>query len=160
MKTNASFLQGSALVAFTTCLLLAASPTTKAQTYDGQLKLTDAPTQLETNVYPLSGRPGVIKVIFNNRTGGTVRVVIRDTQGKVHYDESESIALYRRNLDLSNLPTGNYAVELSTRNEHIVRSLAINQPAPVTNWIAMGVPSKQDIPDLPKKKNKRLLVNQ
>lgn len=159
MKTNASFLHGSALAALTASLLLAASPTTKAQTYNGQLKLTDTPLQLETNVYPISTRPGFIKVIFNNLKKGAVQVVIRNEQGKVFYDEFESIALYRRNLDLSNLPAGDYTVELSTRTEHVVRTLAINTPPPATSYIALGVPSKQDIPILPKK-NKRLLVNQ
>ena len=160
MKTNVSFLHGSALAALTTCLLLASSPTTEAQTYSDQSKRTDAPSQLETNVYPLSSRPGFIKVIFNNLKKGAVQVLIRNEQGKVFYDESESVALYRRNLDLSELPAGNYTVEFSTRTEHVVRPLAINTPPPATSYIAMGVPSKQDIPDLSKKKSKRLIANQ
>lgn len=157
MKTNSSFLAHSALAALTTCLLLASSPTTMAQTYDGQLKLADAPAQLEAVVYPLSGRPATIKVIFNNRTGGMVRVVIRDGRGKVHYDESEAIELYRRNFDLSGLPAGNYTVELSKRNEHVAQTFVINPPA--TNWITMDSPSKRDVPDLPNPKGKRLTRN-
>jgi|GEM_PF-2556647 len=158
MKTNVSFLPYSALAALTACLLLVSSPITMAQTYDGQLKLADAPAQLEASVYPLSNRAATIKVIFNNQTGGSVRVVIRDGQGKVHYDEYESIALYRRNFDLSQLPVGNYTVELSKRNEHVARTFTINPPA--TNWITMDMPSKQDTPDLPNFKGKRLTSNQ
>jgi hypothetical protein len=162
MKTNSSFLAYGALAALTVGLLLASSPTATAQLYDGQLKLADQSTQLETNVYPLASRPGVIKVIFNNRKKGAVQVVIRNEQGKVFYDAFEYVTLYRQDFNLSNLPTGNYSVELSTRDEHIVRSLAINTPPPATNYIAMGSPSKQEIPvpALPTKKNKRLLVNQ
>ncbi len=159
MKTNSSFLPCSALTALTACLLLASSPTSTAQTYDGKLKLADAPTQLETNVYPLSNRPGVIKVIFNNRKKGSVQVVIRNEQGKVFYDAYEWMTLYRREFDLSNLPTGSYTVEFSTQNEHVVRPLAINTPPPATSYIAMGIPSKQDIPVLPNPKGRRLTSN-
>ena len=158
MKTNSSFLAYGALAALTTCLLLASSPTATAQTYNGQLKLVDAPTQLEANVYPLSNRTATIKVIFNNPTGGAVRVIIRDGQGKVHYDAYESTALYRRNFDLSGLPFGNYTVELSKRNEKVARTFAINAPA--TNWITMETSSKQDTPDLSKHKGRRLTSNQ
>jgi hypothetical protein len=158
MKTNASFLAHSALAALTAGLLLASSPTSTAQTYNGQLKLADAPTQLETNVYPLSNRTATIKVIFNNPTGGAVRVIIRDEQGKVHYDAYESVALYRRNFDLSGLPVGNYTVELNKRNEKVARTFAINAPA--TNWITMETPSRQDTPDLSKPRGRRLTSNQ
>ncbi|WP_020603388.1 hypothetical protein [Spirosoma spitsbergense] len=158
MKTKCIILHRSALAALITCLLSASSLTTMAQTYNGQLKLADASDQIEANVYPLSNRPATIKVIFNNRTSGAVRVVIRDGKGKIHYDAYESIALYRRNFDLSGLPVGDYTVELSKRNEKVARIFAINPPA--TNWITMEMPAKQDTPDQPNFKGKRLTSNQ
>ncbi len=158
MKTNSSFLPYSALAALTACLLLTSSPATMAQTYKSQLKLVDAPAQLEAAVYSLSSRPATIRVNFNNRTGGSVRLTIRDEQGKVWYEGAESIALYRRNFDLSGMPVGNYTVELSKQNEHLTQTFAINAPA--TNWITMEIPSKQDTPDLLKPQGKRLTSNQ
>lgn len=158
MKTNCHFLSASSIITLASCLLVSLSQPTMAQTYTGQLKLTsNVPSQLESNIFPLSNRPAAIRVIFNNRTGGTVRVMIRDEQGKVHYDESESIALYRRNFDLSGLPGGNYTIELSKQQEHIVRTFAINTPA--LNLITMDVPFKQDVPDLQNSKAKRITSN-
>ncbi|WP_018621043.1 DUF3244 domain-containing protein [Spirosoma luteum] len=157
MKTNWSFLPACALAALTTCLLLGSSPTSTAQTYSGQLKLTEAPTQLEAVVYPLSSRPATIRVNFNNPTGGAVQLTIRDEQGKVWYEESESIALYRRNFDLSGMPIGKYTVELGKKNEHLVRTFAINPPA--MSWITINTPSEQDIPNGANPRGKRLTSN-
>lgn len=140
MKTNCSFSARSALAALTTCLLLGSSPASTAQTYSGQLKLADAPAQLEAAVYPLSSRPATIRVNFNNRTGGAVRLTIRDEQGKVWYEEMESIALYRRNFDLSGMPVGKYTVEIGKKNEHLTRTFAINPPA--MSWITINAPSE------------------
>ncbi len=160
MKTNLSFLSGIALTALTTCLMLASSPTTTAQTYDSKPKRADASTQLETNVYPLANRPGFIKVIYNKRKKGAVQVVIRNEQGKVVYKAFEWLTLYRQEFDLSNLPIGNYTVEFSTQHEQVVRPLAINTPPPATSYIAMGEPIKQDMPVLPNPRGRRLTSNE
>ncbi len=158
MKTNRSFSAYSALAALTTWLLLSSSQTSTAQTYSGQLKLTEAPAQLEAAVYSLSSRPATIRVNFNNPTGGSVRLIIRDEQGKIWYEGAESIALYRRNFDLSGVPAGKYTVELSKKNEHLTHTFAIKPPA--MNWITMETPSKKDSNDLLKPLGKRLTSNQ
>ena len=158
MKTKCFFSHRSALAALLICLLSAPSLTTLAQTYKGQLMLTDAPTQLEANVFPVSNRFATIKVIFNNPTGGEVRLIIRDGKGNVHYDDYSSIAMYRRNFDLSQLPVGAYTVELTKQEKHFARTFAINPPA--TNWITMDTPSSPDIPSLSIQKSKRLTSNE
>ncbi len=159
MKIKFIFLHRSASAGLTIYLLLAASLTTMAQTYKARLALTDAPAQLEASVFPLTSRPGVIKVMFNNLSRSDVRVMIRDEKGEVRYDAYESIAKYRRSFDLSELPAGSYTIELIKKREHVVRTFAINAPPPATKWITMSIQGSQDLPDLLKPTGKRLTNN-
>ena len=134
MNVNRFFVNRSTLVVLIACLLSASA--LRAQTFVGHEKLTQSPSQLEATVYPLTNAPSTIKVIFNNLTGGQVRVVIRDEKGKVVYSEFESIARYRRCFDLSYLTNGRYTVELSKKNESYTRAFAV-EPATTMSRIAL-----------------------
>ena len=136
-------------------LLLSASAL-HAQTFVGREKLTESPTQLEATVYPVSNAPSTINVIFNNLTGGQVRVVIRNGKGEAVYSAFESVARYRRYLNLSNLSAGQYTVELSKRDEHYTQAFTIEPPA--VSYITMGSHPAQKTPVLPV--DKKLIVSQ
>lgn len=146
MNVNRLFSSYGTLAVLTTCLLSA--PVTQAQTYVGRQTLTESPSHLEANVYPLSNQPSTIKVIFNNLTGGEVRIVIRSAKGTVVYDAFESTARYRRNFNLSELPEGQYTVELNKQKEQYSQAFSIGTPATVSH-IALLNPPVQNSPDKP-----------
>ena len=146
MNVNRLFSSYGTLAVLTTCLLSAS--VTQAQTYVGQQTLTESPSHLEAAVYPLSNQRSTIKVIFNNLTGGSVRVVIRDEKKKVVYEEYETTARYRRNFNLSELPEGKYMVELSKQKEQYSQAFSIGMPATMSN-IALLNPPVQNSPDKP-----------
>ena len=126
MKINHTFGHYKMLFVATACLLSASS--IHAQTFTGQAKLSTSPTSFEAVVYPVTSNPTAIRINFNNRTSGSVRVVIRDENGKPVYQEYESIALYRRRFDFASMPPGSYTVELSKQNELFTQSFAIEPP--------------------------------
>jgi hypothetical protein len=154
MKANRFSINRSALAVLTTFLLSTAS--LYAQTFAGQAKLADTPAKLEAAIYPLAQQPSTIKVIFNNLTGGSVRIVVRDEKGKVFYDEYEATARYRRRFDLSALPQGNYKVELSKRDEYFAQSFVVEPP--VQSHIALVNPPVKTAPD--KVTEPKLIVSQ
>lgn len=154
MNINRLLSNPSTLAVLITCLLSASALC--AQTYVGHEKLTGLPTQLEATVYPILGGPSTIKVIFNNLTGGQVRVVIRNEKGQAVYSEFESIARYRRCFNLSYLPQGQYTVELSKKNEQYTRAFTIEPPA--TSYITMGSQPGQKTPKSPV--DTKLIVSQ
>lgn len=154
MKANRFSINHSTLAVLTTLLLSAAS--LQAQTFTGQANLAASPTQLEAAIYPLANQPSIVKVIFNNFTGGSVRIVVRDEKGKVYYDEYEATAKYRRRFDLSALPQGNYKIELSKRNEYFAQAFAIEPP--VQSHIALLNPPVKTAPD--KVTEPKLIVSQ
>ena len=156
MKATRFLLQCGAPAVLTACLLSASI--SQAQTFTGQKMLSASPVQLEASVYPLTNVPSTIKVSFNNRMGGSVRVVIRNEKGKVFYDEFESTAFYRRKFDLSPLPEGNYTVELSKRGQYYAQAFVIDEPEPKSH-IAMGTAPTKIAPDN-KLADKKLIVSQ
>ncbi|GAB3639370.1 hypothetical protein [Spirosoma arcticum] len=136
-------------------LLLSASAL-HAQTFVGREKLTESPTQLEATVYPVGNSPSTINVIFNNLTGGQVRVVIRNEKGQAVYSAFESVARYRRYLNLSYLPQGQYTVELSKQNDRYTQTFAIEPPA--MSYVTMGSRPARKAPELPI--DRKLIVSQ
>ncbi|GAB4024884.1 hypothetical protein [Spirosoma gilvum] len=136
MKDFRLFPYRFSLAVLSVCLFSALS--LQAQTFDGGAKLVNSP-HLEAAIYPVSSYPSAIKVVYNNRTGGSVRVVIKNDKGRIFYDEFEKTPLYRRRFDLSELPQGNYIVELSKQEEHFAQSLSIESPFR-TNIAMMDVP--------------------
>lgn len=156
MNVHRFFVNRSTLVVLITCLLSASA--LRAQTLAGREKLAESPQpQLEATVFPLTNAPSTIKVIFNNLTGGSVRVVIRDDKGKTVYTEFESIARYRRHFDLSGLPNGQYTVELSKKNEHYTQAFAIVEP-PIASYVTLIDQPARKTPGQPV--DKKLIVSQ
>ena len=155
MNVNRVFLSRSTLAVLITCLLSASA--LRAQTVVGQEKPAESPAQLEAAVYPSVNPPSTIKVVFNNLTGGSVRVVIRDDKGKTVYSEFESIARYRRHFDLSALPNGQYTVELSKKNGYYTQAFAIVEP-PIASHIALIDQPARKTPEQPV--DKKLIVSQ
>lgn len=156
MKANRLFSGYSTLFVLFTFLLSAAAG--QAQTFTGQPALAQLPASFEAAVYPLSNQPTTVKVIFNNPTGGSVRVVIRNQDGKVFYDESEIIPQYRRHFDLSSLPEGSYTVELSKPKENYTQAFTIKSPVAVQSQIALVNPPSQK--KFEKRADKKLIVSQ
>lgn len=154
MKANRFSLQYGALGALMACLLSA--PSTQAQTFTGQTKLTATPASFEACVYPVTTQPSKIKVNFNNRTAGGVHVVIRDEKGKRVYDEFETVVYYRRCFDLSPMAAGTYTLELSKQNDKFVQQFTIEPPA--MSHITMSGPPARTTPELPV--NTKMIVSQ
>ena len=133
MKTNHKFAHFSILMAVTVCLLSA--PSSHAQTFTGQEKLTTTPVSFEAVVYPVVNRQATIRVNFNNPTAGGVRVVIRDEKGREIYSEFETLSRYSRRFDLSPMPAGKYTVVLSKANDRYSQTFTIEPPT--TSYITM-----------------------
>lgn len=155
MKAIRFFPHHLPFMALTACMLSAAS--VQAQTFPGATKLADAPAHLEATVYPVTNMPNTIRVNFNNPTSGQVRVVIRNQENKIFYDEFETTPKYRRRFDLSSLPEGNYTVELSKTKEHYNQAFTVEPPS-TKSRIAMVNPNFQPTPDRPAAT--RLIVSQ
>lgn len=134
MKTNHKFAHFGILMTVTACLL--AAPSSHAQTFAGQEKLTTTPASFEAIIYPVSTRPATIRVNFNNPTAGGIRVVIRDEKGREIYSEFETVAQYRQRFDLSPMPAGKYTIELKKRDDHFAQTFTIEKPT--TSYITMG----------------------
>ena len=137
MKANRFFPHHLSLVGLTAFLLSALS--LQAQTFSGPESPAQLPSDMEVNIFPLSNVPSAIKVIFNNPTGGIVRIAILDDKGKVHYEELAPETKYRRRFDLSLLPEGKYTIDLSKQNEHYTQNFSIDLPVNTTR-IAMANP--------------------
>ena len=115
MKTSRFYLHPT-LRAASVCLLSIGliSPPARAQTFTGQTRLTESPAPgFQVLVYPCLTKSSTIRININNQSGGPVRVQISDQQGQLVYDEVESLRLYRRYVDLSSLPVGDYTLSLS-----------------------------------------------
>lgn len=134
MKTNRLFTQYGKLIAVTACLLSA--PSVHAQTFTGMEKLAASPVGLQANAYPVIDAPATIRLNFDNLTPGGVWVIIRDEKGKKVYSEFETIAKYRRRLNLVGMPAGNYTIELVKRNEQFAQTFTI-EPS-TESHITMG----------------------
>lgn len=145
MKATRFSLTHCALGALTACLLSA--PLTQAQTYTGQDKLQAAPTSFDAVVYPLKSQPSKIRINFNNRTTGQVRVTIRDEKGNRIYDEYEAVAQYRRYFDFSPMEAGTYTIELSKKNDTFTQTFTIEPPT--ASRITMASPPVRKTPELP-----------
>ncbi len=141
MKTNRFFPHPNTLIAIVGCLLSATS--IQAQTFTGQSQLTASPKDLEALIYPVATRPSTIRVNFDNTVGCSVRVVIRDQQGRVFYDELEGAKYFGGYFDLSFLPTGNYSIELS-KHQVIEYARAFMIEPPSQGHISMGYPPNQE----------------
>jgi len=140
MKTKCSVLVGVA------AFLSMASPI-HAQTFMGRPQLTASPMSFEASVYPITNCPATIKLSFNNRSSGGVHVIIRDEKGRKVYDEFETIAIYRRRLDLSLMPAGTYTVEVGKRDDLFIQAFTIEPPT--MGRIALAgqpVPKNPDVP--------------
>jgi hypothetical protein len=153
---NANRFSSSTFAVLTTFLLSAA--TLQAQTFTGQQTSTETPATFEAVVYPLSNVPATLKVIFNNPTGGLVRVQVRNKEGEVFYDSYETERQYRRRFDLSLLPHGDYTVQLSKKKENYLQSFAIVPPVQAQSQIALTNPWYQKT--LKKPLHKKLIVSQ
>lgn len=126
MKTNRLFTHYSTLIAVAACLLSASA--IHAQTFTGMEKLAASPAGLQANAYPVIDAPATIRLNFDNLTPGGVWVIIRDEKGNKVYSEFETIAKYRRRLNLASMPAGNYTVELVKRNEQFAQTFTIEPP--------------------------------
>ena len=102
-----------------------ATTSIQAQTIQGQLGQNASPSPFEAVMYPMNGSSPAIKVNFENLSGGSVRVVIRDTRGVVFYDEYEPTAHYRRSFNFSSMPAGEYTIQLSKRNKQYMRTFVV-----------------------------------
>lgn len=109
--------------------LLVYAPILRAQTFTGQPKLTPLPASFEAMVYPSTTQPTTVRVVFNNPTGGSVRVHIENAEGQLFYDAYESVRQYRRRFDLAILPEGNYTIVLSKQNSRYAQAFVIDPPA-------------------------------
>ncbi|MCX6216819.1 hypothetical protein [Spirosoma sp.] len=105
------------------------APFLQAQTFTGQPKLTPLPAGFEAMVYPSTTQPSTVRVVFNNPTGGSVRVQIENTEGQIFYDAYETVRQYRRRFDLAILPAGNYTIVLSKQNSRYAQAFVIDPPA-------------------------------
>ncbi|SFC68614.1 hypothetical protein [Spirosoma endophyticum] len=154
MKINHSFDHYKTLFVATVCLLSASS--IQAQTFTGQADLSASPTSFEAVVYPVASSPTTIRINFNNRTNGAVRVVIRGENGKPVYEEFESIALYRRRFDFASMPAGTYTIELSKKNDLFTQTFSIEPPT--TSHITMTSQPVRKTPETTVEK--KLIVSQ
>ena len=144
MKANRFYPNTGTCIVLLSFLLAAAS--LQAQTFTSRQALTDSPAQLEAVIFPVSNQPNTIRVNFNNRTAGAVRVVIKDAKGQIYYNELEVATLYRRSFDLCSLPTGAYTVELSKSKERFAQTFVI-EPS-VVSHITMQTQPGQQTPNL------------
>ena len=154
MKANRFSLTHYALGALTACLL--STSATQAQTFTGQSGLRATPASFEAMIYPVSTQPSKIKINFDNRTAGQVRVVIRDEKGNRIYDEYEAVAEYRRYFDFAPMAAGTYTVELSKKNDKFTQTFTIEPPT--TSRITMASPPVRKTPELPV--DTKLIVSQ
>ena len=154
MKINHIFDHYKTLIVATACLLSASS--IHAQTFTGQAKLSASPVSFEAVAYPIISSPTAIRINFNNRTEGAVRVVIRDEKGKPVYEEFESIALYRRRFDFAAMPAGTYTIELSKKNDLFTQTFSIEPPT--TSHITMSSQPVRKTPETALEK--KLIVSQ
>lgn len=82
---------------------------------------TTTSATLEVKIYPRD--KGSVAVNFRKQLNETVKVIIYDNSGKQIFDEKISKdELVMRRYDLSNLPDGNYYVEVSNGN-YLVKQL-------------------------------------
>ncbi|ADB39146.1 hypothetical protein [Spirosoma linguale] len=116
------------------------APFLRAQTFTGQPKLTTLPASFEAMVYPSTTQPSTVRVVFNNPTGGSVRVQIENTEGQIFYDAHETIKQYRRRFDLATLPEGNYTIVLSKQNSRYAQAFVIDPPARPQNQVTLISP--------------------
>ncbi|GAB3018205.1 hypothetical protein [Spirosoma pulveris] len=120
-------------------------PFIQAQTFTGQSKLTPLPASFDAMVYPSTTQPTTVRVVFNNPTGGSVRVLIENTEGQIFYNAYETVTQYRRRFDLATLPEGSYTIVLSTHNSRYVQAFVIDPPVRPQNQVILITP-RSDTP--------------
>ena len=130
MKINRFSRHHSVRVAFVLVLSIGPiSPAARAQTFTGQPKLTELPgAGFQGLVYPVTTRPGEIRININNQSRGAVRVQFSDQRGQLVYDKFESIARYRQYFDLSLMPAGVYTIILSKDGATHTQTFRIEPP--------------------------------
>jgi hypothetical protein len=141
MKTSRFFLHNLSCAALVLVLSIGLTRATYAQTLTGQVKLTESPsTGFQAFVYPVAAKPSTIRINFDNKARGSVRVQIRDQREKIVYDEFESSVYYRQYFDLSSMPAGVYTVSLSKPYAVYTQTFRIEPPTP-GRVIAVSEPS-------------------
>lgn len=153
MKINRLLTLCNTLAVVVTCLLSA--PSTQAQTFTRQEKLTVEPTSFQAIAYAVTNAPAAIRVNFDNRTKGGVSVIIRDEKGHDVYSKFETGATYRSRLDLSSLPAGKYTLELSKKGDYFTRSFTIEPPT--MGYVTMSDQPVQKAPE--QAVDKKLIVS-
>jgi hypothetical protein len=128
MKTNFIFLQKQVL----SIILLLISfvlpvPTLYAQTFLGKSSFTEPPSSLQVQIVPVSNATAV-RIHFENQGRGTVHLQIRNSNGKVFYDELEAKRLYTGRFDLASLPAGLYTIELRTLDARHTEMIRVEEP--------------------------------
>ena len=119
-----------------------ATASVQAQTVQSQSGQNESNELFSAVMYPMNDSSPGIKVNFNNLSKGSVRVVLRNQQGKALYDEYEPTARYRRRFDLSAAPAGEYTIELSKRDKQYTQTFVID--APVGRRIALKTEPNTD----------------
>ena len=77
---------------------------------------------------------GKLNVSINKQTGGAVDVRLKTTDGKVLYSQhlGKHDSTYRTRLNMSELPDGNYQVEITNGVETTTQTVTISTPQPET----------------------------
>ncbi|GAB3223609.1 hypothetical protein [Spirosoma arcticum] len=110
-----------------------------AQTFRGETRLTPAPASLRAAVYPVGNSP-MLRVRYENKQAGPVRIQIRDQRGNAIYDEFKRQSLYAGEFDLTAWAAGTYTIELQTSVARYAQTIHIEFRSPVVTTIVSAMP--------------------
>lgn len=110
-----------------------------AQTFRGETKLTPAPASLRAAVYPISNSP-ILRVRYDNKQAGPVRIQIRDQRGNIIYDEFKRQSMYAGEFDLTAWAAGTYTIELQTSLSRYAQTIRVEFRSPVVATVVSTTP--------------------
>lgn len=110
-----------------------------AQTFRGETRLTLAPASLRATVYPVDNLP-MLRVRYENKQAGPVRIHIRDQRGNAIYDELKQQSLYAGEFDLTAWAAGTYTIELQTPVARYTQIIRVQLRSPVVATIVSATP--------------------
>mgnify|MGYP000905330051 CR=1 FL=1 len=66
-----------------------------------------------------------VKLAVNTADESRLRVTLRDTRGKIYYDESNKTNQYRRTFDLADMSDGTYYFEIAHKDHTLKKELKL-----------------------------------
>ncbi|MBD2704600.1 hypothetical protein IC229_28435 [Spirosoma sp. BT702] len=115
----------------------------KAQSFTGQNTLLEIPNRLRPIITSVPNS-SIIQIRYENKSRGSVRMQLRDKQGKILFDESEPKRKFAGQFDLASLPSGLYTIELSTQEARYRETIRI-EASELSRVITFPQPSEDKL---------------